>query len=146
MGMQPIWSTKQNKFPLLGIEIYSHIKISCCSVPRLAAFPRTCKRSILLILLSGAELTEHYSVHFGIRIGPKRTQLPPIPCVLIPEYSQTNAPSDSLSIHLHLHFIESVKSRDIAPAILCWPLWNLYLCRNEILRVWVKIDDSDRSW
>ena len=33
--------------------------------------------SIPLILVSGAELTEYYSVHSGIRIGPKRTQLPP---------------------------------------------------------------------
>ena len=30
------------------------------------------------ILLSGAELMEYYSVHSGIRIGPKRTQLLPI--------------------------------------------------------------------
>ena len=36
------------------------------------------------ILLSGAELTEYYSVHSGIRIGPKRTQLLPFPCILIP--------------------------------------------------------------
>ena len=28
----------------------------------------------LFILLSGAELTEYYSVHSGIRIGPKRTR------------------------------------------------------------------------
>ena len=26
VGMQPIWGTKQNKFSLLGIEIYSHVK------------------------------------------------------------------------------------------------------------------------
>ena len=37
------------------------------------------------ILLSGAELTEYYSVHYWIRTGPKRTRLPPIPCILIPE-------------------------------------------------------------
>ena len=41
--------------------------------------------SIPSILLSGAELTEYYSVHSGIRIGPKRTQLPPILCILIRE-------------------------------------------------------------
>ena len=33
MGMQPIiWRTKQKKFSLLGIEIYSHVKKSYCSV------------------------------------------------------------------------------------------------------------------
>ena len=32
MGMQPIWSTKQNTFSLLGIKIYSHVKNSYCSV------------------------------------------------------------------------------------------------------------------
>ena len=32
MGMQPIWRTKQNKFSLLGIEIYSHLKKSYCFV------------------------------------------------------------------------------------------------------------------
>ena len=37
------------------------------------------------VLLLGAELTEYYSVHSVIRIGPKRTQLPSIPCILIPE-------------------------------------------------------------
>ena len=31
MGMPPIWSTKQKKFSLLGIEIYSHVKKSYCS-------------------------------------------------------------------------------------------------------------------
>ena len=36
-------------------------------------------------LLSGAELTECYSFQSGIRIGPKSTQLPPIPCILITE-------------------------------------------------------------
>ena len=41
--------------------------------------------SIPSIMLSGAELTEYDSVHSGIRIGPKRTQLPPSPCILIPE-------------------------------------------------------------
>ena len=39
----------------------------------------------LSILLSGAELIEYYSVHSGIRIGPKRMQLLPIPCILILE-------------------------------------------------------------
>ena len=33
MRMQPIiWRTKQKKFSLLGIEIYSHVKKSYCSV------------------------------------------------------------------------------------------------------------------
>ena len=27
MGMQPIWRTKRKTFSLLGIEIYSHVKI-----------------------------------------------------------------------------------------------------------------------
>ena len=40
--------------------------------------------SIPSILLSGAELTEYYLVHSGIRIGPKRTQLQAILCILIP--------------------------------------------------------------
>ena len=31
MGMQPIWRTKQNKFSLLGIEIYSHVKKILCT-------------------------------------------------------------------------------------------------------------------
>ena len=31
--------------------------------------------AIPLILLSGAELTEYYSIHSGIRIGPKRTSV-----------------------------------------------------------------------
>ena len=39
----------------------------------------------------GAEFTEYVAFHSGIRIGPKRTQLPPIPCILIPELSQKNA-------------------------------------------------------
>ena len=30
-------------------------------------------------------ILEYYSIHSRIRIGPKRTQLPPIPCILIPE-------------------------------------------------------------
>ena len=30
------------------------------------------------------QFCEYYFVHSGIRIGPKRTQLPPIPCILIP--------------------------------------------------------------
>ena len=41
--------------------------------------------SIPSILLSGAELTEYYSLLSGIRIGPKRTQLPSFQCILIPE-------------------------------------------------------------
>ena len=41
--------------------------------------------------LTEAELTEYVSVHSGIRIGPKRTQLPSIPCILIPEYSQNKS-------------------------------------------------------
>ena len=45
--------------------------------------------SISSILLSGAELTEYYSIHSGIRIGPKRTQLPSIPCILIPSPKRT---------------------------------------------------------
>ena len=32
MGMQPIWRTKRNEFSLLGMEIYSHVKKSYCSV------------------------------------------------------------------------------------------------------------------
>ena len=32
MGIQPIGRTKQKKFSLLGIEIYSHVNKSCCSV------------------------------------------------------------------------------------------------------------------
>ena len=40
---------------------------------------------ILLIKLLGAELMEYYYVHSGIRIGPKRRQLPPILCILISE-------------------------------------------------------------
>ena len=32
MGMQPIWRTKQKKFSLLGIEIYSRVNKSYCSV------------------------------------------------------------------------------------------------------------------
>ena len=32
MGMQPIWRTKPKKFSLLGVEIYSHVKKSYCSV------------------------------------------------------------------------------------------------------------------
>ena len=35
MGIQPIWSTKQKKFSLLGIEIYSHVENSDCSVPQI---------------------------------------------------------------------------------------------------------------
>ena len=53
------------------------------------------------ILLSGAELTEYYFVHSGIRIGPRRTQLPPILCILIPKQSQKNAPKDSMSLAVH---------------------------------------------
>ena len=45
--------------------------------------------SISSILLSEAELTEYYSIHSGIRIGPKRTQLPSIPCILIPSPNRT---------------------------------------------------------
>ena len=41
--------------------------------------------SVPSILLSGTELMEYYSVHSGIRTGPKRTQLPPTPCILIAE-------------------------------------------------------------
>ena len=37
------------------------------------------------ILPSGAELTEYYSIHSGIRIGRKRTQLLPILCIPIRE-------------------------------------------------------------
>ena len=37
--------------------------------------------SVLSFLLSGAELTEYYSIHSGIRIGPRRTQLPLILCI-----------------------------------------------------------------
>ena len=32
MGMQPIWRTKQTKFSLLGIDIYSHVNKSYSSV------------------------------------------------------------------------------------------------------------------
>ena len=46
MGMQPIWRTKQKKFSLLGIEIYSHAKNLIVLSFRLASFPRTCKGSI----------------------------------------------------------------------------------------------------
>ena len=41
--------------------------------------------SVLSFLLSGAELIEYYSVHSGIRIGHKRTQLLSILCILIPK-------------------------------------------------------------
>ena len=45
------------------------------------------------ILLSGAELTEYYSIHSGIRISPKRTQLPSIDRVFSfqnsPKYKRT---------------------------------------------------------
>ena len=40
--------------------------------------------SVPSILLLGAELEEYYSVHSVIRIGSKRTQLPPILCILVP--------------------------------------------------------------
>ena len=38
--MQPIWRTKQKKFPLLGIEIYSRVLVLVLIVlsSRLAAF------------------------------------------------------------------------------------------------------------
>ena len=40
VGMQPIWRTKQTKFSLLGIEIYSHLKKkSYCSVPQIGCIP-----------------------------------------------------------------------------------------------------------
>ena len=39
MGMQPIWRTKQKKCSLLGIEIYSHIKKSYCSVLQIGYIP-----------------------------------------------------------------------------------------------------------
>ena len=40
---------------------------------------------ILFILLSGVEWTEWYSVHFENGIAPKRTQIPSIPSIPIPE-------------------------------------------------------------
>ena len=40
---------------------------------------------ILFILLSGAEWTEWYSVHSENGIAPKRTQIPSIPSIPIPE-------------------------------------------------------------
>ena len=44
MGMQSIWRTKQKKFSLLGIEVYSHFFLNRIFLSsRLAAFPRTCK-------------------------------------------------------------------------------------------------------
>ena len=45
------------------------------SIPNKPLFRQFCYR----------ELTDYYSVHSGIRIGAKRTQLPPIPCILILE-------------------------------------------------------------
>ena len=39
MRMQAIWRTKQNKFFLLGIEVYFHVKISYCSVPQIGRIP-----------------------------------------------------------------------------------------------------------
>ena len=39
MGMQPIRRTKQNKFSLLGNEIYSHVKKSSCSVLQIDCIP-----------------------------------------------------------------------------------------------------------
>ena len=41
--------------------------------------------SILFILLLGAEWTEWYSVHSENGIAPKRTQIPSIPSIPIPE-------------------------------------------------------------
>jgi len=44
-----------------------------------------CIRLILFILLSGAEWTEWYSNHSENEISPKRTQIPSIPSIPIPE-------------------------------------------------------------
>ena len=44
---------------------------------------QTAVPSIPLTLLSGAELTEYYSIHSRIKIGPPKRQS--IPCILIPE-------------------------------------------------------------
>ena len=56
-------------------------------VPAILSIPN---KPVYSVLLSGAELTEYYSVHSEIRIGPKRTQLPSIPCTLIPKRTCLN--------------------------------------------------------
>ena len=48
-------------------------------------FRVNCIPFILFILLSGAEWTEWYPLHFENRIAPKRTQTPLIPIIPIPE-------------------------------------------------------------
>ena len=40
MGTQPIWRTKQEKFSLPGIEIYSHVNKSYCSVLQIGCIPK----------------------------------------------------------------------------------------------------------
>ena len=47
---------------------------------------------IPFILLSGAEWREYYSAHSETGIGPKRTRMPSIPSLPIPEWCQKNAP------------------------------------------------------
>ena len=39
MEMRSIWRTKQKKFSLLGIEIYSHVKKKACSVLQIGCIP-----------------------------------------------------------------------------------------------------------
>ena len=66
---------------------FSHQKTGeDCQKNTITGYPvyseQTSISSILSILLSRSELTEYYSVHSRIRIGPKRIQSPSIPCIL----------------------------------------------------------------
>ena len=72
MGMQPVWGTKQKKYSLLGIEIYSHVKKNYCSVLQIGCI-RTdaCKGSVAEgkgVFLGGGFLIRIIIFRFGGQI------------------------------------------------------------------------------
>ena len=92
--------------------------------------------SILFILLSGAEWTEWYSVYSENGIAPKRTEMPSILSIPIPEYSQKNAP--------HISYIGMCRPKGYGFwAVLVWKrVQNLII--TVLNRVWFLREPRER--
>ena len=71
--------------------------------------------SIPSILLSGAELTEYYSVHFGIRVGPKRTH----PVTANSVYSHSGIVPNEHALNIYA-FIDCAFARILRACSLCF--------------------------
>ena len=94
-----------------------------CQKNTITSYPVYSKQTTIpSILLSGAKLTEYYSVHSGIRIGPKRTQLLLIPCILNLEQ---NAP-------IVLRWcVQDWYAKELQD-FLCWSFLRVEYCKKRV--------------